>query len=628
MRPPLLPALLLIVLETSSALATGTHLDLQIDARNVLQGIQHVHLSLPVHAGPLTLAYPRWIPGEHRPNGPITQLLNLHMQSGSRELTWRRDPLDAFLFHVTVPAGVTVLDVQFDYFAPPRAFGPGFGKTPSTTPHLLILEFNDLLLYPAGLPAQSVEVTAHVLIPPGWKADTALPLQQGSEGVLSVSQVSLSTLIDSPLLGGEYFRTVALTDGAGSTRISIAADAPEDLVAPEPFIAGLRRVVSEATAVLGPGHNARYVWLTALSDQIAHDGLEHHESSDVRAATELFGDAASVIDWHVFPHEYVHSWNGKYRRPAGLVTPSYQEPMNDELLWVYEGLTRYYGDFVLTQRSGLASLEHTQAYLAYIAALMQRDRPGRTWRSLADTALAVPDFADAPPEWASIRRGADYYAEGLLIWLEADTMIRRSSAGASSLDDAARIFFSGPERSPAVRPYSRADLLRALHAVAPLDWNAFVTSRVDAINTQVPLSGLESSGWRLAYGDTANSFLTALEKNSEVDDFSFSLGLSVKRDGTVADVVYGSPAFVAGMAPAMQILAIQGQRWTARAARDAIVAAERSSAPLQLVVASGDLVHIVQINWHGGLNYPRLVRLVGVPDLLAQILAPRAPTSP
>lgn len=616
--------LLIALLGSSSAVAATAHFELQIDARNVLQGIQHVRLSMPVRSGPLTLAYPRWIPGEHRPNGPITQLMNLHLLAGSRELPWRRDAMDGFLFHVNIPAGATVLEARFDYFSPPRAFGPGFGKTPDVTPHLLVLEFNDFVLYPAQLTAQEVDVAAQVLIPPGWQADDALLLNEEEAGVIGLPRVSLSTLVDSPLLAGEYFRSVALTGGPGSTRISIAADAPRDLAASDAVMAGLRQLVAEATALFGPGHYQRYVWLTALSDGLSHDGLEHHESSDIRAAQDLFIDPARAIDWHVFPHEYVHSWNGKYRRPQGLATQSYQQPMNDALLWVYEGVTRYYGDLVLATRSGLSSGEETRAYVAYIAALMQRDRPGRAWRSVADTALAVPDYAGAPPEWTSIRRSSDYYAEGLLLWLDADTMIRRSSKGAHCLDDFARDFFGGPERRPAVRPYSRYDLIRALHAVAPLDWSAFFTSRVDAINARAPLRGLHDSGWMLTYDDTPSSFLTALEQDSSVDDFSFSLGLSAQHDGTVVDVITGSPAFAAGIAPAMQIIAIAGHRWTAAAARDAILAAQKTSTPLELVVASSDLVRVLQVSYHGGLRYPHLQRDASQSDLLGQILAPRS----
>jgi predicted metalloprotease with PDZ domain len=307
----------LMLAAVAPSLGATLRVDLEVDARDVIRGIQHVHLTFPVHAGSLTLAYPKWIPGEHKPSGPITQLMNLHLTAAGKPLIWRRDSLDAFLFHVSVPAGVGVLHVEFDYFSPPKSFGSGFGQTPSTTAHLLILEFNQLLLYPADLPAQAVDVKAQVVIPSGWRFDAALQPEQVDGGVISLPRVSLSTLVDSPLLAGEYFRTVSLIEGAGGARISIAGDANNDLAMSDTVIGGLRKLVLESTAIFGPGHYRQYVWLLALSDLLGHDGLEHSESSDVREAQALLTDSDNAINWRLFPHEYVHSWNGKYRRPGG-----------------------------------------------------------------------------------------------------------------------------------------------------------------------------------------------------------------------------------------------------------------------------------------------------------------------
>jgi predicted metalloprotease with PDZ domain len=601
-------------------LAATLRLELQVDARDVTRGIQHVHLALPVHAGPLTLAYPKWIPGEHKPSGPITQLTNLHLTTGGKPLIWRRDSLDAFLFHVNVPSGASVLDVEFDYFSPPKSFGSGFGQTPSTTPHLLIVEFNQLVLYPADMAAQAVEVKAQILIPSDWRFDEALPPEHVDGGAISLPLVSLSTLVDSPLLAGEYFRTVPLAEGAGNARISIAGDAADDLAVSDTVIAGLHKLVAEATTLFGPGHYRQYVWLLALSDILGHDGLEHSESSDVREVQALLTNSDNAINWRLFPHEYVHSWNGKYRRPAGLATPNYQQPMVDDLLWVYEGLTRFYGDLVLTARSGLATGDQTRDYLAYVAALMDRDRPGREWRSVGDTAIAVPAYADAPGEWTTIRRGSDYYSEMMLVWLEADMMIRRSTSGKRSLDDFCRSFFGGPERFPATRPYSRSDVIEALHDVAALDWGAFFSSRVDSVAPRAPLGGILAAGWTLGYDDTPNSFLQAIEKTTASNNLSLSLGIWSKPDGTVLDTVAGSPAFEARIAPAMQVMAINGHRWSAVAARDAIVRAEKISEPLELIVASGDVVRTVRLQYRGGLRNPHLTRDSSRPDLLSELL--------
>jgi predicted metalloprotease with PDZ domain len=615
---------LALLLASTSTLASAPRIALEVDATDVVHGIQHVHLSLPAHAGPITLAYPKWIPGEHRPTGPITQLVNLHIEAGGRTVPWERDARDAFRFHLTAPRSAHAIEVRFDFFSPPRSFGPGFGETPDVTAHLLVLAFNQLVLYPAEVSADAIEVRTRVLIPEGWQVDCALPLERLPGGEVSIPLVSLYTLVDSPLLAGEYFRSIPLGGGAAGMRLSIAADRGNDLDVSSRVIESLDRLGAEAMALFGPGHYRRYVWLVALGDRLGHDGLEHHESSDVREAEGLFTDPAYAIDWRLFPHEYVHSWNGKYRRPAGLATRNYQQPMIDELLWVYEGLTRYYGDFVLTARSGLATLAQTRAYLAYVAALMARDRPGRKWRSVADTAIADPDYADAPPEWESVRRGSDFYSEMLLIWLEADTLIREQTQGARSLDDFCRRFFAGPEGVPAVRPYTRADLVSALHQVAALDWDAFFRTRVESVNPRPPLAGIEAGGWELTYDDTPNDFLAALERSESMTDLSLSLGVWVKPDGTVTDVVAESPAFSAGIAPTMRLIAINGRPWTTTEARAAIVRAETSGQPLELQVASGSLVRSVRIDYHGGLQYPHLRRQVGKTDLLDAILAPRA----
>jgi predicted metalloprotease with PDZ domain len=608
----------------AAPVAASAPIVLEVDATDITHGVQHAHLIMPAHAGPLTLAYPKWTPGEHGPNGPITQMANLHIAAGGAPIAWRRDPLEAFSFRIVVPPGVNTLDVQFDYVSPPKAFGPGFGESPNSTEHLLIVLFAHLILYPAVAAADQVTIKTSVQVPPGWRADDALLSQPSDAAVISLPTASLYTLVDSPLVAGAHFRSLPLTSEPAPTRLSIAADAPEDLAVSDKAISGLRALVAEAAALFGEGHYRRYVWLLSLSDTLAHDGTEHHESSDVREAENLFTQSARAIDWRLFPHEYVHSWNGKYRRPAGLDTRNYQQPMVDDMLWAYEGLTRYYGDLILAARSGLATPEQTRAYLAYVAAQMDRDRPGRMWRTLGDTATAVPAYGDAPSAGTAARRGPDYYNEMLLIWLEADMAIRTSTGGRRSLDDFCRRFFSGPEREPAVKPYTRADLVKALHDLAPLDWEGFLTKRIDTINPRAPLGGLRASGWMLAYGDAPNPFVNDLKTVSAVDDLSLSLGLWADRAGRVQDVVPGSPAFVAGVAPGLQLVSIAGRRWTSEAARNAILRAERDAKPLELIVRVGRLRRTLLIDYHGGLRWPHLVRDPSQPDRLSALLAPRA----
>ena len=374
--------------------------------------------------------------------------------------------------------------------------------------------------------------------------------------------------------------------------------------------------------VFGPGHYRQYAWLLSLGDRLQHDGTEHSESADVRQGESLFTDPDQSIQWRLFPHEYVHSWNGKYRRPAGLATRNFQAPMHDELLWMYEGLTRYYGDLVLSARSHFATPEESRDYLAYVAAQMSDDRPGRSWRSLADTAIAVPAYAEAPLAWTTIRRGIDYYNEMLLIWLEADMLIREHTANRRSLDDFCRSFFAGPERAPALRPYTRRDIVAALGVVAPLDWDKFFIERIDDINPGAPLAGLSASGWNLTFDDTPNPFLAKVERLSSSYNLSFSLGLWITADGTIQDVVPGSPAYDAGVAPGMHLTSIGGNKWSIEAAQLEISAAQRSASPIELVVGFGNESHTVHVNYHRGLRYPHLTRDASHGDRLSDILAP------
>jgi predicted metalloprotease with PDZ domain len=613
-----------LLLTAAPIMAATTPMTLHVDARDVTQGIQHAHLTIPVRAGSLTLAYPKWIPGEHAADGPITQVVGLTISARGRTVPWQRDPLDPFLFRLDVPPGVGVLDVDFDYLSPPKAFADGYGRTPNVTPHLLILPFNHFVLYPREAAADDLVVKAEVRLPAGWKFDDALQPERLAGDTVSLPAVPLSTLIDSPLVAGEYFRSIPITTGAGGTRVSIVADAPGDLAVGEATLAALRRLVPEAETLFGPGHYREYVWLIALGNNLdQQNGLEHHESTDIRDNEALFTDAVRMIEHRTIPHEYVHSWNGKYRRPAGLATRNYQEPMVDDLLWVYEGATRYLGDLVLRTRSGLASQEQARAYLAWVAARMDVARPGRAWRSLGDTATALPAYNDAPTEWTPIRRQRDYYDEMMLVWLDADTLIRESSGGRRSFDDFCASFYGGSERAPTVRSYTRTDVIATLQAIAPHNWDGFLRSRVDEIAPRAPFEGIERSGWRLIYDDTPNSFLDARDKVDGTDNFSLSLGLWVKSDGTVADVRHGSPAFSAGVAPDMRVLAIGGHKWSAEAARATLVQSEKSSDPIEMVVESADLVRVLHVDYHLGLRNPHLVRDASRPDLLSQILAPK-----
>jgi predicted metalloprotease with PDZ domain len=615
----------LLVAATPHLRASEQPLALDVDARDVAHANQHAHVAIPATPGEMAVVYPKWIQGEHAPTGPLVQVTGLRFTANGRALAWTRDPLDAYRFRVTVPDGATTIEADFDYLSPPTQYADDYGASPNMTPHLALVLFEHVILLPDGADARTLPVRARVRLPDGWKYDAAQRGDEPQPGVVVLPQMSAAALVDSPLFAGEFARTIELTSRAPATRISIFADAAADIAVRQEQIAGWRRVVAEAGALFGAHHYRSYAWLLVLGDTLDNNGVEHHESTDIRMKAELFTNDAFMQRWaSIFPHEYVHSWNGKFRRPEGLVRSDFQQPLDDELLWVYEGMTRYLGDFVLRGRAGFGSPEFMRDYLAFLAATQDRLRPGRAWRPLADTAVGVPAYSAAPDEWTPQRRALDYYPEGALIWLEADTLIRTRSGGRRSLDDFCRRFFGGKDDAPSVRSYTRADVVAALNAVQPYDWDAFLRTRVEEVQPHAPLGGIVEGGWTLAYDDRENLYLDAFAKVGKAIDVSFSLGFWAKDDGTINDVVHGSPAFAAGLAPASRVLAIGGRKWSARAAREVIVAAEHGDGPIDLIVESGDVVNTLHVAWHGGLAYPHLERASGKADLLSKIITPKA----
>jgi len=601
-------------------------IELEVDTRDVQRGIQHAHMTLSATPGEMSVVYPKWTQGEHGPTGPIEQVTGLKFTAGDRTLAWTRDPLDAFRFKVAVPEGVAKIAADFDYLSPQASYGSGgYGNTPNMTPHLAIVLFNHVLLLPDSADAGTLPVRARVRIPDAWAYDTPTRGERAEPGLVGLPEMSAAALVDSPFFTGEFSRLIPLTPQAPATRLSIFADASADLAIKDDEIAKLRRVVAEAEALFGARHYRQYAWLVGLADTLTTNGVEHHESTDIRMNESLFTKPEFMQRWaSVFAHEYVHSWNGKYRRPEGLVHGNFQQPLEDNLLWVYEGMTRYLGDFVLRGRAGFGSPEFMRDYLAFVAAQQERLRPGRAWRPLLDTAVAVPQYGQAPNEWTGERRALDYYAEGALIWLEADVLIRTRSGGKRSLDDFCRAFFGGADSAPAVRAYTRNDVITALNTVEPYDWDTFLRTRVEQIQAHAPLGGIAAGGWTLVQDDKPNPYLDATGKSAKSIDFSHSLGFWAKEDGKVVDVVTGFPAFASGLAPAMKLIAIGGRKWNDDAAKEVIVAAEKNAQPIELIVESGDTVRTLYVDWHGGLAYPHLARNTQQADLLSQIIAPKS----
>jgi predicted metalloprotease with PDZ domain len=522
-----------------------------------------------------------------------------------------------YAFHLDVPAGAQAVEATFDFLS--AAGTSGFSSAASVTPHLAVITWNQLLLYPQGAKTDDVQIQASLKLPAGWKYGTALKAASTTADELTFAPVSLTTLVDSPVLAGEFLLPISLDASNRPVEIDVAADSAASLEISPELTGKLKRLVTEADAMFGARHYDTYHFLLSLSDYVAHFGLEHHQSNDSRVYEKALLDQSPNLG--VLAHEYVHSWNGKYRRPAGLATPDFQAPMQGDLLWVYEGLTQYLG-YVLAARSGLWTEQYYRERLAQVAANLD-NLPGRDWRPLVDTAVAAQLLYAAPNAWAALRRGTDFYDEGWLIWLDADTLIRQVTAGKQSLDDFCRKFHGGTSGSPAVKPYTLGDVVATLNEVAPYDWKTFLTSHVNRTGAHAPLDGVSRGGWQITYTDMRNDYLRLLESGEQKrTEAGYSIGLRIKDDGSVIDAIPGSPAFTAGVAPGMKILSVSGRKWSPDALRGVLAASAANTTPIAMSIENTSVTKDVAIDYHGGLREPHLERTTN-PDVLGQILAAR-----
>ena len=597
--------------------AAGPPVELTVDATDTPRRLLHANLKISVAPGTLRLAYPKWIPGEHGPTGPITDVAGLKIAAGGKALAWRRDPVDLFVVAVEIPAGVTTIDVSFDLISPPES--GGFSSGSSMTSQLAVLNWNQVLMYPAGTASDQIDFKATLRVPPGWKYGTALPIAHETGDTIEFQPASLTTLVDSPVIAGRNFRTIELSPGSRPAHyLHLAADSPAALEASEDKIAKFRNLVRETGLLYGSRHYRSYHFLMTLSDHVAHFGLEHHESSDDRVAERtLLDNDLWLRSGDLLPHEMTHSWNGKFRRPSGLATTDYGSPMQGDLLWVYEGLTQYLGE-VLAARSGLWTAEQWRQQIARDAAQMDAT-PGRAWRPVEDTAASAQLLYDSRNDRSNFRRGVDFYPEGALIWLEADTIIRRESRGQRSLDTFVQSFYGGPGGQPELKPYGATDLYAALQAVQPYDWPGFFRQRVYEISDRAPLGGITGGGWRLVYRDAPTAMDKAAEAAGKNIDVRYSLGLELSEEGAIVDVLSGSPADRAGVAPGTKLLAVNGRQFT----RDSMLAAIREgktgSAPIELLIKDGEFYRTFRADCHTGGRYPDLERDPSQPDLLNAI---------
>ena len=616
----------LILLIAGTTLADNPPITLAVDATDAPRGILHARLHIPASPGKLTLFYPKWIPGEHSPDGPINNVTGLEFSSNGKPLSWHRDDDDMFTFHLDVPDGVDAVDVSLDFLLP--AGGGSYSSGVSSTAKLLDLSWNQVLLYPQTDAPLKLPFVATLKLPDGWKFGTALPIgitTRNQPGKIEFLPAPLETLVDSPVIAGEYFREIDLAPGTQPPHfLDILADSAAALEAKPDEIRHFLHLVTEANALFGAHHYRDYHFLLTLSDRVAHFGLEHHESSDNRQGEDYLTDASVLPAFpDLLPHEMTHSWNGKYRRPAGLATPDYHQPMRDELLWVYEGLTDYLGK-VLAARSGLETNTDFRETFALTAAMLDH-RAGRDWRSLADTAVAAQLLYAAPGTDVSRRRGTDFYPEGDLIWLEADVRIRQQTHGEKSLDDFCKAFHGGESGAPKVVPYTYDDVVNALNKIAPGDWNAFFQQRIYDIAPHAPLGGIESGGWRLAYTNELPALLKTRESQRKFTDMSYSIGLNLGKEGQINDVLPGTPADAAAIGSGMKLVAVNGRAWSPEILRTAVKTAATNSAPIELLVENGDYYRTCRLDYHGGEKYPVLERDAAKPDLLDAIIKPLTP---
>ena len=613
-RRLLMPVLGVVLL--AAAARAQAPIALTVDASQAPQKVIYTHMVMAVHPGPLTLLYPKWIPGEHEPDGPIGNVTGLVFTGNGKVIPWTRDLGDVFTFHLDIPPGVSQLEVAFDFL---EASSGNFTAGSSATAKLVDINWNQNLLYPADTPAHQILVEAHLKLPPEWNYGTPLPVAHASGDDLTFKTTSLTRLVDSPVIAGQYYRAIDITPPGERIHheLDIVADSPQALEIPPQVQRGMVNLVAETGKLFGSRHYRDYHFLLTLSDHVAHFGLEHHECDDSRLPERvLMGPDAARIVGELLPHEFIHSWNGKFRRPADLASAPYQAPMQDDLLWVYEGLTDFLGNFEAA-RSGLWTDGQYRQFLADTAAQLGPGRPGRTWRPLLDTAAALPGlFEDGRDGWYNWRRGTDYYEEGDLLWLEVATTIHDQSHGAKSMEDFFHLFYGGPNNGPELKTYTFDDLVAALNQVVPYDWAGFFHQRLNSTSATPPLGGIEASGWRYVLdGSDAHG----------AGDLLYSVGLSVGADGEVTDSIMNGPAFKAGIVPGMRILGVNGRVYTRALLDDAVVASPSSNNPIELLVENDDYYKTCLVDYHGGPKSPQLVRDAGKPDYLGELLQPLAP---
>ena len=619
MRPPLntLPqatAKVDTILPARDIPYPGT-IQLTVDATDVKRAIFGVHEHIPVPAaGDFVLLYPKWLPGNHSPSGQINKIAGIRFTAGGRELPWVRDTLDVYAFHVKVPEGVTAIDADFQYLSPTT----GNQGRIVMTPDMSSIEWIANSLYPAGYYTRDIPVQASVIVPTGWKVATALRPSGQTGNRIDYPPTNYQILTDSPLIAGAHYRAIPLSP---DVTLDVIADNEQELAAKPEMIAAHERLVQQAVRAFGAQHYDHYDFLLTISDYLGGQGLEHHRSSEDGTRRGYFTDWDNQLNArNLLPHEFSHSWDGKFRRAADLWTPDFRTPMQDTMLWVYEGQTQFWG-YVLGARSGMLSKQDTLDAIAATAAGYSVGTPGRTWRPLEDTTNDPIIAQRAPQPWRSWQRSEDYYSEGELMWIDVDRIIRQQSGGKRSIDDFAKAFFGVRDRDWGELTYTLDDVIATLNKVQPYDWRGYLQRRVYDIAPQAPLEGITEGGYRLIYTDEPTNWIKSAEKQRKYNELTYSGGFTVDNDGKVASVLWDSPAFNAGLTIGSEIVAVNGRKFDGDAIKQAIREAAGNGPAPELLIHDGDVYRTVKLDWHGGLRYPRLEKVGKEAGTLDALLA-------
>jgi predicted metalloprotease with PDZ domain len=590
-------------------------MELAVDATDLDHAVFKVKQVIPVaQGGPMVLLSPKWLPGNHAPRGEIEKLAGLEIRAGGKLLEWSRDAMDVYAFHIDVPAGTKQLDIAFQFLS---ATEPDQGRI-VVTPQMLNLQWNSVSLYPAGWFTRRIPVSASVSYPAGWKSATALRPASAVGDTVKYKTVDYETLVDSPVFAGKYFRAEPL---GHDVTLNMVADAPKNLLAKPEQIEAHKRLVDQAIKTFGVRHFDHYDFLLALTDELGSIGLEHHRSSENAVNQEYFsGWDDGPGRRNLLPHEFSHSWAGKYRRPIGQIVPDYRTPLVNDLLWAYEGLDQFWG-YVLGARSGLFTKQETLDAFASVAAT-QDIRRARDWRSVEDTTRDPIITARRPKGWTSYQRSEDYYNEGMLIWLEVDAMLREQTGGARGMDDFARIFFGGKDGDWSAKGFTFDEIASTLNQVSPYDWAGFLTKRLNEKLPNAPMNGLTLGSYRLTYVDEPTPFLKDAEKRGPELNLTYSLGLVIGKGGQVSGVIWDGPAFKAGMTVAAEIIAVNNRVYSDEGIREAVREAKGGKDPIKLIVKSGKIVREVAVQWNGGLRYPKLEKIGAGEGSLDRLLKP------